>query len=363
MRINIILPGLSLTNNVAGGAKVVYQYANYLSGRGHDVCIYFDLLDGDNDYGVPRSIMRAVKKRYLKFNKSYPNWFNIGRDVKRAVCEINNDNVRNADMTIATAYTTVNKVANLSVEKGVKTYFIQDFENWDGVSDEDVFNSYKMPLEKIVISGWLKKAVDKYSSTPSYLVPNGCDDEIFKVKKAIDVRHGFSIAYLYSEDERKGCKYGLRIIEKLCSRYPEMKVYVFGHPSRPKQLADNVSYVQNATEFQVSKMLNDSAVYMCTSLAEGFGLPGLEAMLCGCALVSTRTKGVYEYANDDVALLSDIEDEEAMFKNICELFDDSERRVALAERGNLSVQDKKLLVSCEKFEGALKDILERSAKW
>ena len=194
MKINIVLPGISLTNNVAGGAKVIYQYSNYLSECGHDVCIYYDLLDGKNNFGVPSPIMRIIRKNYLKFNKQYPSWFNLGKNVKKVVCSIDNDNVREADITIATAYTTVQKVNNLSVQKGEKIYFIQDFENWDGVSDEDVYNSYGLRFEKIVVSKWLKEVVDKYSDTPSFLVANGCDEKIFSLKKSIESRNKYSIA-------------------------------------------------------------------------------------------------------------------------------------------------------------------------
>ena len=133
---------------------------------------------------------------------------------------------------------------------------------------------------------------------------------------------------------------------------------MFGHPARPDWLPDDADYVQNATEEQVGKILNQSAVYMCTSLAEGYGLPGLEAMLCGCALVSTSTRGVYEYASAKTALLSEPKDVKKMQENIFELFDDDKKRILLAKKGNASVQDKKLSHSCKKFEKVLRMILE-----
>ena len=39
---------------------------------------------------------------------------------------------------------------------------------------------------------------------------------------------------------------------------------------------------------------------MLTSYYEGWGLPGTEAMACGCALVSTRNGGVDSYAIEGV---------------------------------------------------------------
>ncbi len=42
--------------------------------------------------------------------------------------------------------------------------------------------------------------------------------------------------------------------------------------------------------------MNISHIFISTSWWEGFGLPSLEAMACGCALILTDAGGVNEYA-------------------------------------------------------------------
>lgn len=357
MKINFILPGISLKNNISGGAKVIYQYSNYLSENNNDVYIYYDLLDGKNNIGIPNNIMRIIKKNYLKFNKKYPNWFNINKKVKQIVCNINNETIRNADLVIASAYTTTDKVNKLVESKGKKVYFIQDFEHWNGVKDNEIYDSYKLNYEKITVAKWLKEIIDIYSKTPCTVIINGVDEKIFKINIPIEHREKQTIAYLYSDDPRKGCKYGLEIIKHLIRDYPNLKINMFGYPNKPEGLPSNINYTKNATEEQVSNILNNSTIYMCTSLEEGFGLPGLEAMSCGCALVSTTTRGVYEYANENVALLSKEKDVESMKKNICFLFDNDIKRIELAKKGNVFTKDNKLSNSCEKFETTLRNIL------
>ena len=50
VKINIIL---NFFRGIAGGYKVVYQYANFLVSEGHDVIIYYDLHNGVNSKRIP----------------------------------------------------------------------------------------------------------------------------------------------------------------------------------------------------------------------------------------------------------------------------------------------------------------------
>ena len=354
LKINIVLPGFSVKEKVNGGYKVIYQYSNYLSENGFDICIYYNLMNGVNQKGFPNWLTRIVKKAlfFIK-KKNFPSWFKLNKKIIQKLCNINNKNIRNADIIIATAYVTTDDVKKLNKSKGKKVYFIQDFENWNGVSDEEVYNSYKLGFTNIVVSKWLKNIVDKNSNAKSVLISNGIDEKIFKITNKIEDRNNHSIAYLYHNDVRKGCKYGKQILEKLYQKYPDLHVELFGYPPRPKNLPLYIHYTQNANEKEVAKIMNESAIYMCTSLEEGFGLPGLEAMFCGCALVSTETQGVYEYANDDCAMLSNID---KMYDNICYLFEKNDKRINMAWLGNKNVQKNKLSISQDKFKDAMQNL-------
>lgn len=93
---------------------------------------------------------------------------------------------------------------------------------------------------------------------------------------------------------------------------------------------------------------------MCSSLEEGFGLPGLEAMACGCALVSTSYKGVLEYAIDSVnALLSPIKDAKSMADNVERLFENEILRKRITKNGIKTGIERSLDKSAKKFESAL----------
>ena len=57
--------------------------------------------------------------------------------------------------------------------------------------------------------------------------------------------------------------------------------------------------IDKMDETEVAEVLGESAIFLSTSLYEGFGLPPLEAMACGCIVVGFHGYGGLEYATDD----------------------------------------------------------------
>jgi len=56
--------------------------------------------------------------------------------------------------------------------------------------------------------------------------------------------------------------------------------------------------IENMSESETAKTLQESALFLSTSFREGFGLPPLEAMACGCIVVGFTGGGGKEYARD-----------------------------------------------------------------
>lgn len=346
MKINFYLPGIHL--KIMGGYKVVYQYCNFLAEQGHDVAIYYNEFEGMNGKHLPKKIALILKKILLS---RYPNWFDLNKNIKQYdVPRYNDKLVRNADISIATSYLTSHQVFNLSKEKGEKFYFIQGYENWEGITDEEVNNSYKLGMNNIVISNWLKKIVDKQTNKPAKLVLNGIDQTKFKVLNKIDNRKNDSIAMLFHHDEQKGCKYGLEALTLLKEKYPNLTVELFGSPKRPADMPEWINYTRNATEEQVVNILNKSAVFICSSLVEGFGLPGLESMCCGCALVTTNCIGIMEYANEENSLIVNTKSSKEIYEKVAMLFENKKLRIKYAKKGNTDSKKRDLITSCKEFE-------------
>ncbi len=90
-----------------------------------------------------------------------------------------------------------------------------------------------------------------------------------------------------------------------------------------------VGYV--STE-ELSELYRGAAVFAYPSLSEGFGLPVLEAMACGTAVVTSDRASLPEVAGD-AALLVDPQDPAAIAAGIERLLTDDRARLELVRRG------------------------------
>ena len=82
---------------------------------------------------------------------------------------------------------------------------------------------------------------------------------------------------------------------------------------------------------ELAALLGGATVVAYPSLAEGFGLPVLEAMACGAPVLTTRRTSLPEVGGDAVAYTET--DDVAIGAALAELFDDPGRRAALAAAG------------------------------
>ncbi|SNQ60930.1 glycosyltransferase family 4 protein [Candidatus Methanoperedens nitratireducens] len=61
--------------------------------------------------------------------------------------------------------------------------------------------------------------------------------------------------------------------------------------------------IKSSNDNEIAEIYNKSHIFISTSWWEGFGLPPLEAMACGCAVILTNAGGVNEYAAPNINCL------------------------------------------------------------
>lgn len=356
MKINILLPGN--TTHPSGGYKIVYEYCNKLVANGHIVTINY--LYGPMFEKLP--ISERLRKILIKIYSEAigpGRWFTLDKKIKLKVLS-NPNKMENADIVIATAVRTADIVNELPKSCGKKVYFIQDFENWNR-TDEEVYASYNLRMTNIVVAKWLKNIVDAHSKKPSHLVSNCINTEVFNDKGLERRKH--SIVFHYRSADYKGSKYAIEVIKMLEEKYPDLKVDVISIEDAPDNLPKSCKFHHKLNAEEIAEINNTTQVFMCTSVEEGFGLPGLEAMACGCAVVSTSYRGVLEYAVDgENALLSPVRDVEAMVNNIVRLFEDEELREKISENGIKTGKERSLETSAQKFEKVLLGVLIQNGR-
>jgi len=94
----------------------------------------------------------------------------------------------------------------------------------------------------------------------------------------------------------------------------------------------NVRFAGMVDDAQLVKHYQQAVVLVFPSRYEGFGLPVVEAMACGCPVISSNASSLPE-ATGDAALLADPSDVDAFAKHLEQVLSDGTLRQELRERG------------------------------
>ena len=343
-KIAFLLPGRDVTP--CGGYKIVYEYANRFAESGYEVTLVYPHIEHiftkKNMFIQIKNFGGFFIKWKWKGKLKAGEWFNVSSDVKKIfVFKLSNFFLRKklcSNKIIATAIETAYALNKLTfIPKQKKFYFIQDFEKWNGKTNDDVYDSYKFPLKKIVISPWLQEEVQKVGEN-SILIPNGFDFDYFKLTNPIENRPPYEVAMLYHKDDRKRCCDSIEAFKIVKQKIPQLHVTMFGTPEKP-DLPEWFSYVRCPDKETHNKIYNNAAIFVAASKAEGMALPPAEAMICGAALCCTDIGGFALYAkNEETALVSPVFDIEKLAENILRLIQNDHLRIRIAKQGNEFIQ-------------------------
>ena len=102
--------------------------------------------------------------------------------------------------------------------------------------------------------------------------------------------------------------------------------------ARQLHVDDRVIWLSHAAQDDVAALIQNAGALMQPSFYEGFGLPVIEAMACGCPVVATDIPPFREIA-DGAALLVPADDVGALAEAIRQVVISPERRREMAERG------------------------------
>src|SRR5262249_49448141 len=173
----------------SGGFKVVYEYANRLQERGHQVSVVHPRnLEPHYEYKeLIKSIFWGAKLK-LRHRPLIP-WMDIHPGVKLIlVPDLREGFIPDGDAIFATAYHTAFRVNDYDESKGRKFYLIQSYEDWNGPEDK-VRESWLLPLHKVVISQWLMNMAEAYGEEArTDYIPIGLDLKQFRVTSPIGER-------------------------------------------------------------------------------------------------------------------------------------------------------------------------------
>lgn len=165
----------------------------------------------------------------------------------------------------------------------------------------------------IAVSQATRNDLIKYLKIPEgriSIVYNGVDHNIFKPYdiKLLDKPY---ILCVGSERPRKNLGRLFEAFTKLKTEFPELKLVKVGPSGRHKRfrrdtirkldslgIAQDVIFVDYTSELVLAYYYSSAALLAYPSLYEGFGFPPLEAMACGCPVVTSNTSSLPEVVGE-----------------------------------------------------------------
>ena len=353
LSITFVLPGACTAP--VGGAKVVYEYANHLSRRGHRVTVIHPAsLSIDMPFRAKsRSALAYLYRRVTGLYRP-TRWFRVDSPVRLLwVPSLSQRYVPDGDVVIATAWQTAEWVASYPSSKGRRCYLIQDYEHYMAGSTEireRIARTYHLGMTHMAVAPVIADLLASLGASRPTVIENGLDVQKCRVVVALTAAERNLIGFPMRLETFKRTEDAVAALAIVRTKLGHVKSWSFGGP-RPDWMPDWVDYYERPTDEQLVDLYNRSAVFITPSQWEGWGLPGSEAMACGAALVSTDHGGVRAYAvHGQSALLSPARDVKSLANNICLLLADPPKRVAMAKRGVQSIQRFTWPTAISKFE-------------
>jgi glycosyltransferase involved in cell wall biosynthesis len=360
MKITFVLPTLSLT----GGIRVISIFAELLRKRGHSVFVI--------SIARPQPSMRQQVKSLLRGGgwisppENEPSFFdNLG--VEHKITDryrpVEDKDVPDADVVVATWWETAEWVAKLSPSKGAKAYFIQHHEIFDYLPQGRVEATWMLPMHKITISQWLVElARTKYGDRQVSLAPPTVDTKQFyacpRNKQSVP-----TVGLMYSTVYWKGTDIALKAFSLAAEKIPNLRLVAFGTeaPSSELPLPANAEYVIQPDQDKIKDYYSKCDAWLLASRSEGFGLPIIEAMACRTPVISTPAGAAPEILSGGTGILVRPEDPEEMAKaieSICQLR--NSKWQAMSEAAYAKVNNYTWEDATDHFEAALKVAVDKS---
>lgn len=285
VKITFILP----VATVSGGTRVVATYARLLMARGHEVTV----ISHRQTFTPAQRLVRTLRRQPLAGAQPRtelldflgPRHVIVDQDRPESLAA-----VPDADVVVATWWHTAEWVARMPPAKGRKFYLIQDYEIFEYTPVDRVAATYRLPLRKLAVSGYIRDTIAaKHGVTDVEVLPNGVDLDQFRAPPR-QKGQPLTVGFLYTPNPRK--RAGLAVEAAVAARaaIPDLRVRAFAAkpPKAEGDLPDWIDLRIAPPQDEIPGVYAACDLWLFSSGAEGFGLPVLEAMACRTPVAATR---------------------------------------------------------------------------
>lgn len=207
-----------------------------------------------------------------------------------------------------------------------------------------------IPGPKVCVGSWLADLVVNHGVPEADVVhiPNGLDHERFRILQPIAGRSPRAAMNFDPFPWKRG-EAGLMALERL-HRSLGVPSTLFGTIPLAHALAPGLEFVEAPRQAVLAEEIYPGAsMFLQPSWREGFGMCAVEAMACGCALVTTDNGGSADYAVDgETAMICGGEPDD-MAEVLSQLTRDDNLRVRIATNGSHFVDRFRWSTSAERL--------------
>ena len=304
--------------------RAILTYADRLAARGHAVTLV-----------VPaRGRLRAA---WRNARGAGPDWVAGFRARVRWVARWDAAALPDADVTLATAWQSAPVVAAAPARCGAKVYLVQHYESLYHGAPDVVDATYRLPLRKIVISTWLADVMRERFDAASEVLVTPVDRALFHRVEVQPRTSRPRVLMLHHEYAWKGVADGLETVRRVRVQMPGLTLVGFGVKA-PRERLPYDEFHANPAQDTLAALYSGCEIYLCPSWDEGLGMPSMEAMACGAALVTYDNGGSRDYARDgETALVARRRDVDGLAVCLARMATDAALRARLAAAGQAFV--------------------------
>lgn len=338
LKISLLLPG----RGSAGSVRSSMRVGNELLTRGHDVRIFYR----NNLPGLRNRVREICLKVRYGFGKDWLLKFN-----GRSFCysKLNATDFSSDELIISMCARTTLDMWNLPEEVGIKVLYCRGAEpdRW-----EQMLETWQLPIYKIAISSRLAEMIARETNQPVVgIVPNGVDTKEYFPCIPDSEREGIGSTFGWST--AKDPDSIIDIMQMLGRKLHRVPRYLFSSGKKPKGIK-GIHFKRWPTLAEARRIYSSCKVWFLASFSEGCPNPLLEAMACGCAVVSTDCGGPSDIIKDGVnGFLVEVGDTETMVDKIVLLYNNEQLRNQICANAIKTVESYSWPKAVDKLEAYL----------